>query len=81
MVALQSQPQLNDAPLPGARVLIVEARYYEGIDRQLDTVELAWVLFQLRSPFPPLTERRFAALGSSACCREPATTDVWASPH
>ena len=35
MVALQSQPQRNDAPLPGARVLIVEARYYEGIADEL----------------------------------------------
>src|ERR687889_2919038 len=35
MVALQTQPQRNDAPLPGARVLIVEARYYEGIADEL----------------------------------------------
>ena len=35
MVALESQPKRNDAPLPGARVLIVEARYYEGIADEL----------------------------------------------
>ena len=35
MVALQTQPQRNDAPLPGARVLVVEARYYEGIADEL----------------------------------------------
>jgi len=35
MVALQTQPKRNDAPLPGARVLIVEARYYEGIADEL----------------------------------------------
>jgi 6,7-dimethyl-8-ribityllumazine synthase len=35
MVALQSQPRPDDAPLPGARVLVVEARYYEGIADEL----------------------------------------------
>jgi 6,7-dimethyl-8-ribityllumazine synthase len=35
MVALQSQSQRNDTPLPGARVLVVEARYYEGIADEL----------------------------------------------
>ena len=35
MVALQTQLQRNDAPLPGARVLVVEARYYEGIADEL----------------------------------------------
>src|SRR5215211_5839794 len=35
MVALQTEPKRNDAPLPGARVLIVEARYYEGIADEL----------------------------------------------
>jgi 6,7-dimethyl-8-ribityllumazine synthase len=35
MVAVQSQPSRNDAPVPGARVLVVEARYYEGIADEL----------------------------------------------
>jgi 6,7-dimethyl-8-ribityllumazine synthase len=35
MVALQSQSHRNDAPVPGARVLVVEARYYEGLADEL----------------------------------------------
>lgn len=30
-----SSPRKDDAPLPGARVLVVEARYYEGIADEL----------------------------------------------
>jgi 6,7-dimethyl-8-ribityllumazine synthase len=35
MVAVQSHSPRNDAPLPGARVLVVEARYYDGIADEL----------------------------------------------
>lgn len=35
MVAVQAPSRRNDAPLPGARVLVVEARYYEDIADEL----------------------------------------------
>jgi 6,7-dimethyl-8-ribityllumazine synthase len=35
MVAVQPPNRRNDAPLPGARVLVVEARYYEDLADEL----------------------------------------------
>jgi 6,7-dimethyl-8-ribityllumazine synthase len=35
MVAVQSPSPRNDAPLPGARILVVEARYYERLADEL----------------------------------------------